>query len=160
MTAVGFPPIKSSHFEFGIIMNTNDKTHSKETQTLADASAEKAHLSVSRLAGKADHAIAAVDGSAAAAEKSVNEGIHQIREAVPATLSRAAREAENMAHSGIDKARAAGESVTKQANEMSDQTAEYTRREPTKALLMAAAAGAVATLLIGWASRGNAHPRR
>lgn len=136
-------------------MNTNDKNLSRDAQNLADTSAEKAHQSVSRLAEKADHAIAAVDGSAAAAEKTVKEGIHQIREAVPATLSRAAREAETMAHTGIDKARAVGESVFHQAHELRDHTVEYTREEPVKALLMAAAFGAFATLLIGWASRGN-----
>lgn len=135
-------------------MNTNDKKLAQEHHTFVDASAEKAHQAVANAADKADQAIASVSSNAAAAEKSVRDGIHQIREAVPATLARATRDAEGMAHAGIDKARAAGESVSQQAHELRDQTVDYTRAQPVKALLMAAAAGAFATLLIGWASRG------
>lgn len=140
-------------------MNTNDTKLTQEGHNLVDASADKAHQAVSKAADKADQAIASSTSNLAAAEKSVSEGIHQIREAVPATLYRAAREAEDMAHAGIDKARIAGESMTQQANELRDKTVDYTREEPIRALLMAATAGAFATLLIGWASRNNGYPR-
>ena len=58
-----------------------------------------------------------------------------------------------MARAGIEKARAAGASVAEQANRVGDKTVNYVRDEPTKALLIAVAAGAAATLLIGWATR-------
>jgi ElaB/YqjD/DUF883 family membrane-anchored ribosome-binding protein len=121
--------------------------------------AKEAQKSFDRGVDKADQLIDATKDSAANAEKSIKVGLNQIREAVPASLSRAAHQAEDMARAGIDKARAAGQSVASQAGHMRDQTASYVREEPTKALLMAVAAGAVATLLIGWATRSNGRSR-
>jgi ElaB/YqjD/DUF883 family membrane-anchored ribosome-binding protein len=102
-------------------------------------------------------AIDATKDAAAKAEKSIQGGVDQLREAVPTQLSRAAHQAENLARTGIEKARAAGQSMASQASHLQDQTTSYVREEPTKALLMAVAAGAFATLLIGWATRGNGH---
>lgn len=75
------------------------------------------------------------------------------------SLSLAANQAEDLARAGMDKARAAGQSVANGATHMREQTMTYVREEPTKSLLMAVAAGAFATLLIGWATRGNRHSR-
>ena len=41
------------------------------------------------------------------------------------------------------------------AVQVSDQTVGYIKDEPVKAVLVAAAAGAVAALLIGWLSRSR-----
>lgn len=125
------------------------------TQTLANDS----HQLVSRVANKADQAIEATQETVGNAEKSIQNGLNEIRQAVPAHLSRAANQAEELARAGIDKARAAGQSVANSASQMREQTVSYVREEPTKALLMAVAAGAFATLLIGWATRGNGHSR-
>lgn len=129
-------------------MNTNIENLAKDS-----------HQMVSHAADKADQAIDAGKQTAADAEKSILNGIHQIQEAIPARLSSAAHQAEGLARAGIDKARAAGQSVASQATHMREQTASYVREEPTKALLMAVAAGAFATLLIGWATRGNGQSR-
>lgn len=138
----------------------------KETQNLAqdshdvvDRSADKAHRIVSAAADKTDQAIAATKTAAADAEQSIQDGLKQIREEAPARLSRATQHAEDLARAGIDKARAASHSVANQANHMHAQTVSYVREEPTKALLMAVAAGAFATVLIGWATRGNGNYR-
>jgi ElaB/YqjD/DUF883 family membrane-anchored ribosome-binding protein len=68
-------------------------------------------------------------------------------------VSRTAHLAEDLARAGIDKARAAGSAVANKAHEVGERTAGYVREEPAKALLIAAAAGAAATLLVGWATR-------
>ncbi len=140
-------------------MNNDTQNFAKDTQQMVDRGADKANQMASQLADKADQMIGATKDAAAHAEQSIQGGLNQIREAVPATLSRAAHQAEDLARAGIDKARAAGQSMSSQASHMREQTVSYVREEPTKALLMAVAAGAFATLLIGWATRGNGHSR-
>jgi ElaB/YqjD/DUF883 family membrane-anchored ribosome-binding protein len=140
-------------------MNTDPQNFAKDNQQMLDRSADRANQMASNAADKADHAIDATKTAAADAERSLQSGLDQLREAVPANLSKAAHQAEDLARAGIEKARAAGQSMASQANQMRDQTTSYVREEPTKALLMAVAAGAFATLLIGWATRGNGHSR-
>jgi len=136
-------------------MNTDPQNFAKDNQQMLDRSADRANQMASNAADKADHMISATKTAAADAEKSIQAGLDQIRETVPANLSKAAHQAEDLARAGIEKARAAGQSMVSQASQMRDQTTSYVREEPTKALLMAVAAGAFATLLIGWATRGN-----
>jgi len=143
-------------------MNNDNQSFAKDNnQQMVDRGADKANQMASNAADKVDHMIGATKNAAADAEKSIQAGLDQIREAVPANLSRAAHQAEDLARAGIEKARAAGQSMASQASHMRDQTTSYVREEPTKALLMAVAAGAFATLLIGWATRGsgNSHSR-
>jgi ElaB/YqjD/DUF883 family membrane-anchored ribosome-binding protein len=144
-------------------MNHDTQNLAKDTRQVVERGADKAQQMASKAADKAadkaDQTINAAQDVAADAEHSIQAGLNQIRDAVPATLSRAAHQAEDLARAGIDKARLAGQSMASQAGHMRDQTASYVREEPTKALLMALAAGAFATLLIGWATRGNGHSR-
>ncbi|AOW12690.1 hypothetical protein LPB72_16875 [Hydrogenophaga crassostreae] len=134
-------------------MTSKAKNAVETTEEMVDNGAELAEKTVAKTAAKADNAIDSAQHAVADAEKSIQAGLRQVKEAVPVTLSRAAIQAEELARSGIDKARAAGSTVAVKANKASEQTADYVRREPTKALLMAAAAGAAATLLVGWATR-------
>ena len=136
-------------------MNNDIQDFSKDAKEMVDRGADKANQMAFNAADKADHMIGATKEAVSDAEKSIQGGLNQIRDTVPASLSRAAHQAEDLARAGIEKARAAGQSVVSQASHMRDQTASYVREEPTKALLMAVAAGAFATLLIGWATRGN-----
>lgn len=138
-------------------MNNDNQNFAKESQQMVDRGADRATQMTAHAADKADQAIDAMKDAAAKAEKSIHGGVDQLREAVPAQLSRAAHQAEDLARTGIEKARAAGQSMASQASHLRDQTTSYVREEPTKALLMAVAAGAFATLLIGWATRGNGH---
>jgi ElaB/YqjD/DUF883 family membrane-anchored ribosome-binding protein len=142
-------------------MNNDNQNFNRDAKQMVDRGADKANQMASNAAERADHMIGATKNAAADAEKSIQGGLDQIREAVPANLSRAAHQAEDLARAGIEKARAAGQSMVGQASHMRDQTTSYVREEPTKALLMAVAAGAFATLLIGWATRsnGNGHSR-
>jgi ElaB/YqjD/DUF883 family membrane-anchored ribosome-binding protein len=151
-------------------MNNDNQNFNKDANQMMDLGAnkanqmtdrgvDKANQMASNAADKADHAIGATKDAAAAAEKSIQAGLDQLRDVVPANLSKAAHQAEDLARAGIEKARAAGQSVVSQASHMRDQTTSYVREEPTKALLMAVAAGAFATLLIGWATRSNSNSR-
>jgi ElaB/YqjD/DUF883 family membrane-anchored ribosome-binding protein len=140
-------------------MNNDTQNLAKDAQQMVEQSADKARQMASEAAEKADQTTYAAQDALADAEHSVQTELNQTRKAVPAKLSRAAHQAEDLARAGIDKARLAGQSMASQAGDMRDQTASYVREEPTRALLMALAAGAFATLLIGWATRGNAHPR-
>lgn len=129
-------------------------TFQNDTLTqLAKDGADAAHNVAAQTADKADEVLAQSQRVAAKTEKTIQAGLSQLREAVPATLARATTQAEDMARAGIEKARAAGASVAEQANRVGDKTVNYVRDEPTKALLIAVAAGAAATLLIGWATR-------
>lgn len=140
-------------------MNNETQNIANDSHQMVERGADKVHQMVSQVASKADQAIVATQSGISDAEKSIQGGLNQIREAVPAGLTRAANQAEDLARAGIDKARAAGQSVVSGASQMRDQTVSFVRDEPTKALLMAVAAGAFATLLIGWATRGNGHSR-
>lgn len=151
-------------------MNNDNQNFNKDVKPMMDLGANKANQMTDHgadkvnqmafnAADKADHAIGATKDAAAAAERSIQSGLDHLRDTVPANLSKAAHQAEDLARAGIEKARAAGQSVISQASQMRDQTTSYVREEPTKALLMAVAAGAFATLLIGWATRGNSHSR-
>jgi ElaB/YqjD/DUF883 family membrane-anchored ribosome-binding protein len=130
-------------------MSTPSKDFEETTEDMIDKGNELAE----KAAAKVDKAITTSQHAVADAEKTIQAGLRQVKEAVPITLSRAASQAEELARSGIDKARAAGSTVAVKANRVGEQTADYVRSEPTKALLMAAAAGAAATLLVTWATR-------
>ena len=140
-------------------MNNDNQNFNKDFNQMANRDAEKANQMVSTAADKADHAIGATKDAAADAQKAIQGGLDQFRDTVPASLSKAAHQAEDLARAGIEKARVAGQTMVSQASQIRDQTTSYVREEPTKALLMAVAAGAFATLLIGWATRGNSHSR-
>lgn len=140
-------------------MNNTVKHLANDSQHMLDRGSDKAHHLVSKVANKADQAIDATQERVATAEKSIQNGLNEIREAVPVHLSRAANHAEELARAGIDKARAAGQSVANGAGHLRAQTVSYVREEPTKAILMAVTAGAVATLLIGWATRSKSSSR-
>lgn len=140
-------------------MNATAKQIANAAQDMVDTGANVAEVAVSRAVGRADELVNEAQRVTADTEKNLQAGVHQLREAIPATLARAAHSAEDLARAGIEKARAARAAVAEKAHELNDQTASYVRREPTKALLIAMAAGAAATLAIGWATRNRTSRR-
>ena len=108
-----------------------------------------------RAANKADQALQSTKRFGSDAAHAVQSGIDSLREAVPSAISRAATQAEDLTRRGIDRAREATATVREQAHRVSDQTVGYIKDEPMKAVLMAAAAGAVAALVIGWLGRSR-----
>lgn len=81
------------------------------------------------------------------------ESLHELGDAVPSTLSRAAHQAEDLARRGIERARATGTQVREKVQLAGDRTAGYIRDEPFKAVLFAVAAGAATALFASWMSR-------
>lgn len=67
---------------------------------------------------------------------------------VPGAVSRAATRAEDLARRGIERARAAADSARDRALDAGDATVHRIRKEPVKAVLIAAAVGAATTLLV------------
>jgi len=97
----------------------------------------------------ADAAQDMVDASADQAER--------LLDTVPGALTQAAARFEDLARAGIDKARNGGHTVARTAEAARSRTTEYVREEPGKALLIAAASGAAAALLVSWAVRSRTH---
>lgn len=130
-------------------MDTKVKQAVETAQDKIDAGVDTAQQAVRNTAD-------AVALSAHRAEASIQDGLSQVRAAIPAHLSRAAHRAEDMARAGIDKARSAGHQVAARAQQVGASTTAYVREKPTQALLLAAAAGAAAAVLVGWATRRRA----
>lgn len=108
-----------------------------------------------RAANKADQALQSGKRMGNDMAQAVQSGIDGLREGVPSAISRATAQAEDMTRRGIERARQATATVREQAHRVSDQTVGYIKDEPVKAMLVAAAAGAVAALLIGWLGRSR-----
>ena len=97
-----------------------------------------------RTATKADQAVAATQSAVNQTADDVNEGLDNLGESGTSALTRG-RSSDPPGGS----ARRAGSAVLEQAQVTGDRTVEYIRQEPVKAVLMAAAAGAVVALLLG-----------
>jgi len=108
-----------------------------------------------RAANKADQALQATRRMGSDAAQAVQSGIDGLREGVPSAISRATAQAEDLTRRGMERARHASAAVRDKASQVSDQTVGYIRDEPVKAVLVAAAAGAAAALLIRWLSRSR-----
>ena len=134
-------------------MNSTAHHITAAAQDMVDPGAHVAEVAVARAVGKADDLMNDAQRVTADTEKQVQAGVHHLRQAIPATIARAAHSAEDLARAGIDKARAARAAVADKAYQLNEQTTSYVRREPTKSLLIAMAAGAAATLAITWATR-------
>ena len=133
-------------------MNIRAKTTVDNTRDMIDQGEQIAHQVIARTASQADEMIA---GARQVADDA-DTGLDHLRQGAQGGLTRVAERAEDMARTGIEKARMAGSAVASKASEVSTQTTRYVRREPAKALLMAAAAGAAATLVVSWATRRRA----
>lgn len=131
-------------------MNTPLKNALNTQQGAIATGVDSAQLALS---AQADELLARSQRAASDAEASLQEGLRQVRKAVPVQLSRAAHQVEDLARAGIDKARAAGSAVSGKAQQLGSRTTDYVREKPGQSLLIAAAAGAATTLLVGWALR-------
>ena len=108
-----------------------------------------------RAANKADQALQSSRRMGSDVAQAVQSGIDGLREGVPSAISRATTQAEDLTRRGIERARQASAAVRDKATRVGDQTVGYIKDEPVKAMLVAAAAGAVAALLIGWLGRSR-----
>ncbi|MDO8906356.1 hypothetical protein [Hydrogenophaga sp.] len=129
----------------------------KNAETLAHNAVATASDLSDRAAREADQTLVATRRAAADASKSLREGFEALQEEVPSALARAAAQAEALSKEGLERARRAKEAVREQALRAGDQTVNYIKDEPVKAVAIAAGVGAVAALLVGWLGRSSRH---
>jgi ElaB/YqjD/DUF883 family membrane-anchored ribosome-binding protein len=133
-------------------MNTMSPAHTPlSNERVADVAERVAH--------KADDALVGAKRVAANAAQSVQSGLDDLRDRVPGAMSRAAAQCEDLTRRGLDRARLAADDVRHRAADLGDATKHRIQDEPVKAVLIAAAVGAAATLLVQWLSRPR-HPHR
>ena len=108
------------------------------------------------LQASVEHAAEAVKQGTHAALDRLQNGIDSASDAAPAAFSRAAARMDELSRRTIERARQASGQVREQAHRASDVTVGYIKDEPYKAVLIAAAAGALAAGLLGWLSRSRA----
>lgn len=108
-----------------------------------------------RVANKADEALENSKSAAQDALNTMQDGVDQLREAIPSAFTRAAAQVEALTRKGIDRALQASTDVRDQVNRAGDRTADYVKEEPLKALLIAAAAGAALAGLVALLSRSH-----
>lgn len=73
-----------------------------------------------------------------------------LRDSASQAVARTSAQAEDMARRGIDKARTAAYDMRERAMRAGDATVSRIQDEPVKAMLVAAAAGALAAMLVRW----------
>jgi len=98
---------------------------------------------------------AVIQGAHSALDKLQN-GVDDLAAAGPAALSRAAAQMEELTRRTLARASEASHQVRERAHRAGDATVGYIKDEPVKAVLIAAAAGAVAAGLFAWLSRSKA----
>jgi ElaB/YqjD/DUF883 family membrane-anchored ribosome-binding protein len=147
------PPVPAVSKE--ITMN-HDKPYTAATTTPTSAAAEKMGEYTDRAAVKAEHAIESTKNAANHALDSLHGKVEDLRNTVPGAVSRAAAQVDELAHKSIERARAASAQVREQMHVAGDRTVNYIRDEPVKAVLIAAATGAVVAMLMSW-MRGSDH---
>ena len=108
-----------------------------------------------RAAGRADDALLGARRFADQAAHTVQAGIDDLRDAVPGAVSRVAAGAEDLTRRGLERARLAADAVRHRAADLGDATAHRIQDQPMKAVLIAAAVGAGAMLLMQWLARSR-----
>lgn len=124
-------------------------------QSNPNMSPEMASDMAERAASRADQALVGAKRVASEAERSMQQGIDHLRDSVPGAVSRAAAQAEDLTRRGLERARHAAEDVRHRAVDLGDATVHRIQDEPVKAVLIAAAVGAAATLLVQWLSHSS-----
>lgn len=123
-------------------MNKSDTIYNPAAQEFATDLAKKA-------ADKTDQAISATKTAVSDTATSVRDGLDHLQENTQSAMASVASQADELAHKGLEQARRARTAIRETAQETGDRTVAYIRDEPVKAVLIAAAAGAVITMLLG-----------
>ena len=108
-----------------------------------------------RTADRAEQSLRTTRRAAQDSLDSMQQGVARTRENVTQAVNSAADRVESATRQGIERAREMSETMRDQMTRASDQTAEYIREEPMKAVLIAAAAGALVALLVNAMSRND-----
>ncbi len=123
-------------------MNTAASNFNQGNQGQSDLG-ERAADAADKAGDAADNAIDRTRRLANDALDSASETVDEVRDKAEPTVRRLATQAETLARRGMDAVRDSSQQLREQATEMTDRTTRYVKDEPLKAVLMAAAAGAV-----------------
>jgi ElaB/YqjD/DUF883 family membrane-anchored ribosome-binding protein len=118
-------------------------------------SAEHANSLTDQAALTADSAIKSTQRVANEALDSLAGTVQDMRHTAARFLNPAADQASAFAHRGIDAVRERSQQMREKAQHASDNTLNYIKEEPVKAMLIAAATGAVVMAVVGWLNRPN-----
>ena len=86
---------------------------------------------------------------------SLQSGVDHAREQAPSAIARLAARVEEVGEAGLERARDVREATRAQLQRANGAAQDYIREEPVKAVLIAAASGAVLAGLLGWALRSR-----
>ena len=112
-----------------------------------------ANTLVDQAASAANHGIAATQH----ALDSLSGGVQTLRDEAGSRLDDAVDHANALVHSGVDALRDGSQRLRAKAHQASEGTTHYIQQEPVKAMLIAAAAGAVLVALVGLMTRSRRH---
>lgn len=126
-------------------------TNSPNANAVGEAASDLAHSA----ARGTEHAISATQRVTQRAADTVQNKLDSLRDSLPSAISRAGQQADELTRAGIERARSASTAVREKAAQSGDQMVTYIRDEPVKAVLVAAAAGALTAVLLGWLNRSS-----
>ena len=118
---------------------------------------EKSSAIADAVAQSADHAIRATQRTANDALDTVAGAVQDVRHEVAPALNRATEHVTDFAQHGLDVVRDGSRRIRLQAQHASEATVNYIRHEPVKAVLIAAATGAVLMALVSLIARSRHH---
>jgi ElaB/YqjD/DUF883 family membrane-anchored ribosome-binding protein len=121
----------------------------------AHKSTEQSNNIADQAAQSADHAIKSTQRVANEALDSLADSVQDLRHQVAPLLNRATEQASAFAHRGIDRVRETSQHLRANAVRASDGTVSYIKEEPIKAMLIAAATGALLMGLISLMNRSR-----
>ena len=124
------------------MFGTKTAQHTNDLTDQAASSADRALQSTRRLANEA------LDGLAS--------GVQGLRDSVDPVI-RASHQVSDLAHQGMEALRDGSRHLQDRARRVPGDTVDYIRDEPVKAVLIAAAAGAVLAGLLSLMSRPKRH---
>ena len=113
-----------------------------------------------RAADQADSAIDSAQRITHGALDSLHDKVHNLRDRSPGALRRAAEQLDELTRRGVEAARHAKLTVQDQALRASDRTVGYIKDEPVRSMLVAAAVGAAAVLLVSLLTRSRTPSQR
>lgn len=132
-------------------------THQGTTMFTSNSSPDQSTKLVDQTADKADQAIKSTQRVANGAFDSLSASVHDLREQAVPALNRATEQASALAHRSLSSVRQASQHLRDKAARASDSTVNYVRDEPVKAMLIAAATGAVLMALMSMLSHTRHH---
>lgn len=118
---------------------------------------EQSNRIADQAAMSADHAIRSTQRVANEALDSLAGSVQDMRHQAAPLLNRATEQVNSLAQRGVDAVRGGSQQLRDQARHASDSTVGYIKDEPVKAVLIAAATGAVLMALVSLMSRSR-HP--